>query len=113
MCLTGIVCAVAVARAQDAASNRQSAPPAAAQHSDPSPAVSPTGSAVDRDTTDAAGESPIEPVPEEIGFFTDVMPILVIIGIIGVVIGGVALIRRSRRRKREKAAAPPVPSAPA
>lgn len=46
-------------------------------------------------------------------FFAIVLPILVIVGIIGVVIGGVALIRRSRRRKKLKADAPAVPTAPA
>lgn len=48
-----------------------------------------------------------------LAFFAIVVPILVIVGIIGVVIGGVALIRRSRRRKKLKADAPPVPTAPA
>lgn len=46
--------------------------------------------------------------------FAIVLPFLVIAGIIGVVIGGVALIRRARRKKREQAAGvPAVPSAPA
>ncbi|MGE3446196.1 MAG: DUF4126 domain-containing protein [Microbacteriaceae bacterium] len=48
-----------------------------------------------------------------LAFFAIVVPILVIVGIIGVVIGGVALIRRSRRRKKLKADAPAVPTAPA
>ena len=48
-----------------------------------------------------------------LAFFAIVLPILVIVGIIGVVIGGVALIRRSRRRKKLKADAPAVPTAPA
>jgi uncharacterized membrane protein len=48
-----------------------------------------------------------------LAFFAIVLPILVIVGIIGVVIGGVALIRRSRRRKKLKADAPTVPTAPA
>jgi uncharacterized membrane protein len=48
-----------------------------------------------------------------LAFFAIVVPILVIVGIIAVVIGGVALIRRSRRRKKLKADAPAVPSAPA
>jgi len=46
-------------------------------------------------------------------FFAIVLPILVIVGIIGVVIGGVALIRRARRRKKMQADAPAVPTAPA
>ena len=46
-------------------------------------------------------------------FFAIVLPILVIVGIIGVVIGGVALIRRARRRKKLKADTPAVPTAPA
>src|SRR5690349_13080108 len=46
-------------------------------------------------------------------FFAIVLPILVIVGIVGVVIGGVALIRRSRRRKKMKADTPAVPTAPA
>jgi uncharacterized membrane protein len=48
-----------------------------------------------------------------LAFFAIVVPVLVIVGIIAVVIGGVALIRRSRRRKKLKADAPAVPSAPA
>jgi uncharacterized membrane protein len=48
-----------------------------------------------------------------LAFFAIVLPILVIVGIIGVVIGGIALIRRSRRRKKLKADAPAVPTAPA
>jgi uncharacterized membrane protein len=46
-------------------------------------------------------------------FFAIVLPILVVLGVVGIVVGGVLLFRRARRRKREKAAAPPVPSAPA
>ena len=46
-------------------------------------------------------------------FFAIVVPILVIVGIVGVVIGGIALIRRARQRKKLKADAPAVPSAPA
>ena len=45
--------------------------------------------------------------------FAILLPFLVIFGVIGVVIGGVALIRRARRRKRERANAPAVPTAPA
>jgi uncharacterized membrane protein len=48
-----------------------------------------------------------------LAFFAIVLPILVIVGIVGVVIGGIALIRRSRRRKKLKADAPAVPTAPA
>jgi uncharacterized membrane protein len=47
-------------------------------------------------------------------FFAIVLPILVIVGLIGVVIGGVALTRRARKRKRERSSNPPaVPPAPA
>lgn len=47
-------------------------------------------------------------------FFAIVLPFLVIVGVVGVVIGGIALIRRAGRRKREKrTAAPGVPTAPA
>ncbi|MEO8262761.1 MAG: DUF4126 domain-containing protein [Pseudolysinimonas sp.] len=47
-------------------------------------------------------------------FFAIVLPILVIVGIAGVVIGGIALIRRSRKRKRVKRdGTPAVPVAPA
>jgi uncharacterized membrane protein len=48
-----------------------------------------------------------------LAFFAIVVPVLVIVGIIAVVIGGVALIRRSRRRKKLKADTPAGPSAPA
>jgi uncharacterized membrane protein len=47
-----------------------------------------------------------------LAFFAIVLPILVILGIVGVAIGGIALVRRSRRRRRDKLTAPPVPTAP-
>lgn len=46
-------------------------------------------------------------------FFAIVLPILVIVGVIGVAIGGIALIRRARRRKKQRAAGTPaIPTAP-
>jgi uncharacterized membrane protein len=47
-----------------------------------------------------------------LAFFAIVLPIFVILGIVGVAIGGIALVRRSRRRRRDKLTAPPVPTAP-
>ncbi|HWM34725.1 MAG TPA: DUF4126 domain-containing protein [Pseudolysinimonas sp.] len=45
--------------------------------------------------------------------FAIVLPVLVILGVIAVAVGGVLLVKRARRRRRDKAAAPPVPTAPA
>jgi uncharacterized membrane protein len=47
-------------------------------------------------------------------FFAIVVPVLVVIGMVGVIIGGIALIRRSRRRRKERRdGVPQVPVAPA
>ncbi len=47
-------------------------------------------------------------------FFALVVPILVIVGVIGLVVGGILFVRRVRRRSREKRrGTPAVPAAPA